>query len=543
MPVRVLIERARQVCPGDQALLHDVAAGGQPVPARRPALRRGHLRRGQPGQPGRCHQLHLPRRRPDPGRGPKQLPRQLRQRRRADDGDERPRRPGDTADSESVLDLAKGSGAYRSLTLRWHYRSRHEALIAFSNAAFYEGRLVTFPSRHSDGPDVGVELFWVEGTYRRGTSRDNPDEAARVAERVIHHYDTRPDLSLGVVAFSEAQAEAIEAAVGRARQHRPDLDRFFTDDRLRGFFVKSLEAVQGDERDVADLLHRLRAGREPGKITMDFGPLNRPGGWRGLNVAITRARYRNEIVSSIRASDIPESVTSEGLRQLRRYLDYAARGRPRPRPAPRRGDAESPFVESVIDVIRSWGYALTPRSARRVPHRHRHPLPQPSRRVRPGRRMRRLSVPLRQGRPRPRPAAREGAPRPGLEPAPHLGHRLVPRPQWRGAQAPGGDRARDGRTLHGLPGGAGRPADSGAARRPDRGGRAAAVASTGAVPDDHAVPSAVPNTDACPTPTRWPTPTPCPAIAVPGWAIPYVTAAVPPCPTGSTRPTRAASSP
>ena len=108
---------------------------------------------------------------------------------------------------ESVLDLAKGSGAYRSLALRWHYRSRHESLIAFSNAAFYEGRLVTFPSRNSDGPDVGVELFWDEGTYRRGTSRDNPDEATRVAERVIHHYDTRPDRSLGVVTFSEAQAD------------------------------------------------------------------------------------------------------------------------------------------------------------------------------------------------------------------------------------------------------------------------------------------------------------------------------------------------
>ncbi|HEY7359517.1 MAG TPA: DUF4011 domain-containing protein, partial [Streptosporangiaceae bacterium] len=154
-----------------------------------------------------------------------------------DGGDQWPEEPGDTADPESVLDLAKGSGAYRSLALRCHYRSRHEALIAFSNAAFYERRLVTFPSRNSDGPNAGVELFWDEGTYRRGTSRDNPDEAARVAERVIHHYDTRPDLSLGVVAFSQAQADAIEAAVGRARQRRPDLDRFFTDDRLRGFFV------------------------------------------------------------------------------------------------------------------------------------------------------------------------------------------------------------------------------------------------------------------------------------------------------------------
>ena len=94
---------------------------------------------------------------------------------------------------------------------------------------------------------------------------------------------------------------------------------------------------------------------------MNFGPLNRQGGWRRLNVAITRARYRNEIVSSIRAGDIPESVTSEGLRHLRRYLDYAARGLPALAPGTSAGgDAESPFEESVINVIRSWGYELTP---------------------------------------------------------------------------------------------------------------------------------------------------------------------------------------
>ena len=278
----------------------------------------------------------------------------------ADDEEEWSEDADDTAEFESILDHAKASGAFRSLTLRWHYRSLHEALIAFSNASFYEGQLVTFPSRHSDGPDVGVELFWVDGTYRRGSSRDNPEEAAKVAERVIHHYDTRPGLSLGVVTFSEAQAEAIETAVSRARQDRPDLDRFFANDRLRGFFVKSLESVQGDERDV--LIFSIGYGPDENrKITMNFGPLNKQGGWRRLNVAITRARYRNEIVSSIRAGDIPESVTTEGLRHLRRYLDYAARGMPAlALDTSAGGDAESPFEESVISVIRSWGYELTP---------------------------------------------------------------------------------------------------------------------------------------------------------------------------------------
>jgi hypothetical protein len=263
---------------------------------------------------------------------------------------------------ESILDLAKGSGAFKSLTLRWHYRSRHENLIAFSNSSFYGGRLVTFPSTEETGPDVGVHLLPVDGVYLRGGSRTNPAEAAAVAQRVLHHFSTRPHLSLGVVTFSEAQAEAVEHALEEARVDRPDLDRFFTsNDRLDGFFVKSLEAVQGDERDV--MIFSIGYGRdEQGRLSMNFGPLNRSGGERRLNVAITRARYRNEIVSSIRAADIRESTTSEGVRHLRHYLDFAERGQAALalELTPAGGDAESPFEESVISTIRSWGYQVTP---------------------------------------------------------------------------------------------------------------------------------------------------------------------------------------
>jgi very-short-patch-repair endonuclease len=278
----------------------------------------------------------------------------------ADDADEWDEEAEDGVDFESVLDLMKGSGAFRSLTLRWHYRSRHEALIAFSNSSFYDGRLITFPGPETVGPDVGVEMFPVHGTYRRGSSRDNPIEAARVAERVIHHFTTRPHLSLGVVSFSEAQAATIEYAVEQARQQRPDLDGNFTDDRLGGFFVKSLESVQGDERDV--MIFSIGYGPdEAGKTTMNFGPLNRSGGWRRLNVAVTRARHRNEIVASVQASDITAAATSDGLRHLRRYLDYAARGvSALALDTSTGGDAESPFEESVISVVRSWGYELTP---------------------------------------------------------------------------------------------------------------------------------------------------------------------------------------
>jgi hypothetical protein len=153
--------------------------------------------------------------------------------------------------------------------------------------------------------------------------RDNPGEAARVAQRIIHHYTTRPDLSLGVVTFSETQAEAIEAALGPARRLHPGLDRFFGADRLRGFFVKHAAAAQGDERDVL-ILSVGYGPDEKGEVTTDFCPLTGPVGWRTLNVAVTRARYRAEIVTSIRAGDIPESVTGEGLTHLRRYLTHAA---------------------------------------------------------------------------------------------------------------------------------------------------------------------------------------------------------------------------
>ncbi len=178
------------------------------------------------------------------------------------------------------------------------------------------------------------------------TSLENPDR----------------DFTVGVVAFSESQATAIEVALDKRRQGAPELDAFFAEDRLDGFFVKNLENVQGDERDV--MIFSVGYGRdENGKLTMNFGPLNRDGGQRRLNVAITRARRRVEVVASIAGTE-PEfnAQIKEGARHLQRYLDYAARG-----PlalALELGesglDADSPFEEEVIRTIRSWGYEVQP---------------------------------------------------------------------------------------------------------------------------------------------------------------------------------------
>src|SRR5690606_23243414 len=117
-------------------------------------------------------------------------------------------------DFESVLDRCKGQGL-RALPLMWHYRSQHESLISYSNYSFYEGRLHTFPGATFDAPDLGVELFHVDGEFRRGGTRDNPVEAATVVDRVLHHRRHHPALTIGVVALSAAQQTAVEAELER----------------------------------------------------------------------------------------------------------------------------------------------------------------------------------------------------------------------------------------------------------------------------------------------------------------------------------------
>ncbi|WP_030543460.1 DUF3320 domain-containing protein [Streptomyces albus] len=267
----------------------------------------------------------------------------------------------DVPDSfESLLDACK-AGALRELPLRWHYRSRHEDLITFSNRSFYERSMVTFPGALDEGNDVGVAFIGADGVYDRGGRRDNRREAELVAERVLHHFDTRPGRTLGVVALSQAQASAIDLAVQQARISRPDLDHCFTEDRLDGFFVKNLESVQGDERDV--MIMSIGYGPdEHGKLGLNFGPINKDGGWRRLNVAVTRARYRMEVVASFHGGALADSA-NESVQHLKRYLAYAENG-----PAVLAQDVvqdedaapDSPFEESVLAVLRGWGYRVQP---------------------------------------------------------------------------------------------------------------------------------------------------------------------------------------
>ena len=274
----------------------------------------------------------------------------------SEDGDD-----NESADFQSVLDLAKGAGGLTALPLNWHYRSRHEDLITYSNHGFYDGALMTFPGAVFEAPDLGVSLMPVQGVYRRGSSRDNPIEAAKIVDRLIWFRRERPDDSIGIVTFSAAQADRITQEVESRSATEPVLMGILAEhDRLDGFFVKSLENVQGDERDT--ILFSIGYGPdEHGKFTANFGPLNREGGWRRLNVAITRARKRIEVVSSFTSDEMP-ATNNLSIKHLQRYLDFANRGHAALALdlSESLGDVESVFEEQVIAKVRSWGYDVVP---------------------------------------------------------------------------------------------------------------------------------------------------------------------------------------
>src|SRR5262249_5008650 len=200
---------------------------------------------------------------------------------------------------ESLLDVCLSLGITRK-RLRWHYRSRREGLIAFSNCHFYDGRLVTFPSADEATSPAVSFVKVTDGRFKDGV---NPIEARRVASLVMEHARTNADRSLGVIAFSQRQQERILDELEVLRRQHTDTEEFFSDERDDPFFVKNLENVQGDERDVI----MLSVGYGPddtGKVAMRFGPLNRAGGERRLNVAVTRARHTMTVVASMTASAI-----------------------------------------------------------------------------------------------------------------------------------------------------------------------------------------------------------------------------------------------
>lgn len=228
-----------------------------------------------------------------------------------------------TDDIESLLEVA--DIFLRDSMLTWHYRSRDDRLIAFSNEHIYGGSLTAFPGSAKECPLTHHLVPFRPHAEINGT-RSNLDEALLVARRVLEHARTSPEETLGVIAFGQAHADAIENALMRElREHNdPALDEFFSEANEERFFVKNIERVQGDERDAIILsvgYHKDANGRLPYR----FGPLNQEGGERRLNVAVTRARSRIDVVSSFGHHDMePGRSSAKGVELLRQYLQYAA---------------------------------------------------------------------------------------------------------------------------------------------------------------------------------------------------------------------------
>lgn len=261
-------------------------------------------------------------------------------------------------DSESILEEFMGSGA-PSTRLKWHYRSAHESLINFSNVSFYESDLYTFPSVETDSHATGLSFEYVPDGVYEGKGL-NMAEARRVADAVVRHAKTCPEMSLGVGTFNLRQQLAIQDELEVRRRQDPSLEPFFARGKQEPFFVKNLENIQGDERD-AILLSVTYAKDSNGVLRYNFGPLNGENGWRRLNVLTTRARKSMRVFSSMKGDEInPVHATSQGPQLLRDFLLYAEHGRLNSTVVSRAAETESPFEREVFTELTARGLKLQP---------------------------------------------------------------------------------------------------------------------------------------------------------------------------------------
>lgn len=268
-------------------------------------------------------------------------------------------------DSESILEEYMGAGVPMS-RLKWHYRSAHESLINFSNVSFYDSELHTFPSVETGTSDCGLQFEHVDGVYEgKGL---NPIEARRVADDVVRfareQLDRRArgegEQSLGVGTFNMRQQLAIQDELEQRRRDHPEIEVFFDRGGLEPFFVKNLENIQGDERDVI-FLSVTYAKAADGRLRYNFGPLNGENGWRRLNVLTTRARQRMKVFSSMHGDEIDATATAAaGARLLREFLIYAEHKHLESTTASLTADTESPFEADVLRVLRQRGLTVVP---------------------------------------------------------------------------------------------------------------------------------------------------------------------------------------
>ena len=270
----------------------------------------------------------------------------------------------DEEDLESILDQALAARLPHH-RLTGHYRSRHESLIAFSNSHYYENSLVTFPS--AETKNTAVTFQKIDGLYAKGKGRNNPKEASAIADEVVRRL-TDPKLSklsIGIVTLNTEQKVTVEDELDTRRRQHPEMEKFFQGfENYEPVFVKNLESVQGDERDVI-ILSVGYGPTEPGAKTMsmNFGPLNKEGGHRRLNVAVTRATTEVLVVASFDPGMIDLTRTqATAVKHLKSYLEFAEQG---PSSLARITEAEhgidqfdSDFEQGVVMALREKGWTV-----------------------------------------------------------------------------------------------------------------------------------------------------------------------------------------
>ncbi|MEO8707418.1 MAG: AAA domain-containing protein, partial [Lacisediminihabitans sp.] len=265
-------------------------------------------------------------------------------------------------DLESVLDECIGTGVPQH-SLSWHYRSRHESLITFSNYRYYDGSLITFPA--ADTRPSTVSWRYVNGVYAPGKGgRRNQIEAKAIVSEIVKRL-TDPEFvasgqSVGIITLNAEQQQLINDLLDQARRDHMAIEPFFADNLAEPVVVKNLETMQGDERDLIILGIGFGPTEPEAKVmSMNFGPLNREGGWRRLNVAVTRARREMMVFTSFEPSMIDLSRTSaRAVHDLRHFIEFAQQGSKAITAAVRGsvGSFDSPFEQFVADGLRAKGW-------------------------------------------------------------------------------------------------------------------------------------------------------------------------------------------
>ncbi len=268
-------------------------------------------------------------------------------------------------EAESILDTC--IDLYSPIRrLKWHYRSQHETLIDFSNQQFYDNDLIVFPSPSSvHGSELGVKHTYIENAvYQSGSSqRYNKVEAKVVVEHIVKQMKNFPNKSLGIGTFNTSQRDLIQQIIDEKEKSNPYVANFISKwkESAEPFFIKNLESLQGDERDVIFISTTYGPDKTTGRVMQRFGPINQDTGWRRLNVLITRSKQKMHIFTSMKSEDIKISEnSSKGVIALRGFLQFLETGQLMIKPKITDRDFDSPFEESVYQLLSQAGIKSVP---------------------------------------------------------------------------------------------------------------------------------------------------------------------------------------